>query len=233
MMHLGADIRYLRKNLPELNHLRLQYAKAPGFAGAETSAPDIADELVAVILDLTFLEGQSPVRDRSTFEARLADCRGALMGTAAETCKLVAEILDHYQTLRQRLAVITQRAWQPSVEDVRRQWDALVFRGFLESIPYAQLRNYPRYLKAALVRLEKLQFSAVQDQRLMGEMGPLLTRWRERMDAARQAGRQDPRLEEIRWRLEELRVSLFAQQIGTPLPVSVKRIEKRWRELGL
>ncbi len=233
MMHLGADIRYLRKNLPELNHLRLQYAKAPGFAGAETSAPDIADELVAVILDLTFLEGQSPVRDRSTFEARLADCRGALMGTAAETCKLVAEILDHYQTLRQRLAVITQRAWQPSVEDVRRQWDALVFRGFLESIPYAQLRNYPRYLKAALVRLEKLQFSAVQDQRLMGEMGPLLTRWRERMDAARQAGRQDPRLEEIRWRLEELRVSLFAQQIGTPFPVSVKRIEKRWRELGL
>jgi ATP-dependent helicase HrpA len=64
-------------------------------------------------------------------------------------------------------------------------------------------------------------------------MGPLQKKWRERCAAAREAGRRNPRLEEIRWMLEELRVSLFAQQLGTAYPVSVKRIETRWRELGL
>ena len=67
----------------------------------------------------------------------------------------------------------------------------------------------------------------------MAAKSPLPAKWRERAEAARKAGRQDPRLDEIRWQLEELRVSHFAQQIGTAYPVSIKRIEKRWRELGL
>ena len=67
----------------------------------------------------------------------------------------------------------------------------------------------------------------------MNEMAPLLAKWQERSDAAQKAGRQDPRLDEIRWQIEELRVSFFAQQIGTAYSVSLKRIEKRWRERGL
>jgi ATP-dependent helicase HrpA len=67
----------------------------------------------------------------------------------------------------------------------------------------------------------------------MAEMAEIQSRWRERVRAAEAAGRQDPRLEEIRWMLEELRVSIFAQQIGTAHPISVKRIQTRWRELGL
>jgi ATP-dependent helicase HrpA len=67
----------------------------------------------------------------------------------------------------------------------------------------------------------------------MEEMAPLLRKWKDRLRATREAGRRDPRLAEIRWMLEELRVSLFAQQLGTAYPVSVKRIEARWAELGL
>jgi ATP-dependent helicase HrpA len=67
----------------------------------------------------------------------------------------------------------------------------------------------------------------------MQEMAPLYRKWQARVEAARAAGRRDPRLEEIRWLLEELRVSLFAQQLGTAVPVSVKRIETRWKEAGL
>ena len=297
MFHLGTDVRFLRKNLPDLNRMRLQYALAPrpsaafhtpspqpsptrgeGVAAKQPLSPsprspregvvakvpvdtsprplrkgargrgterlrppevlesphaDILDELVALILDQTFLEDRPAVRDRATFEARLADCRGDLMSTAGDVCKLIAGILDRYQALRQRLAATTQSTWKSSVEDLRQQLDALVFRGFPQSMPYEQIKSYPRYLRAGLVRLEKLQFSATQDQRLMAEMAPLLAKWRERSDAAQKAGRQDPRLDEIRWQLEELRVSLFAQQIGTAYPVSIQRIEKRWRELGL
>ncbi len=233
-LQLGAELRTLRRNLPELNRLRLQYAKAALPAeGADAAATDIAEALIALSLDLTFLEGQPTLRERAAFEARIAAHRGRLMGVASEVCALVGEILDLYQTLRRQLAAITQAHWTPTVADLRQQWDGLVFRGFLQAIPYPQLKRYPRYLKAALIRLERLRYGVGPDQRGMGELAPLLARWRERLEAACQAGRRDPRLEEIRWQIEELRVSLFAQQLGTAYPVSVQRIEKRWRELGL
>jgi len=238
LLTLGHELRVLRRNLPGLDRMRLQYAKAPvpeaaGGRAADGKPPDLADELIALILDLTFVEGQPPIRDQATFEARLAANKARLMPTANEVCRLVAGILEAYQRLRKRLAGITQINWMASVLDLRAQLDGLVFRGFLQQVPFAQLKEYPRYLQAADQRAEKLFHAAGRDQQRMAEMGPLLAKWQERSGAARATGRSDPRLDEIRWMLEELRVSLFAQQLGTAYPISVKRIEARWRALGL
>jgi ATP-dependent helicase HrpA len=120
-----------------------------------------------------------------------------------------------------------------SVFDMRVHLDSLVYRGFLVRVPFAHLQDYPRYLRALEQRAEKLPLAATRDRERMQELEPLLERWRERVAAAESAEREDERLDEIRWMLEELRVSLFAQQLGTAHPVSVKRIERRWRELGL
>ena len=239
MLHLGADLRALKKGLPGLDRMRLQYAKAPkpktgeGAVGKPGREPDLADELIALILDLTFVEGQDPIRTQAAFEQRLAARRGRLMGTAREVCALAAQILDAYQALRQRLAAITQVNWLHSVSDLRAQLDRLVFRGFLQDIPYVHLKDYPRYLRAADQRTERLLHAAARDRERLAELAPLEARWKERQAAADAAGRRDPRLDEIHWMLEELRVSLFAQQLGTAYPVSVKRIDGRWRELGL
>jgi ATP-dependent helicase HrpA len=241
-LYLGADLRALRKDLPGLDRLRLQYAKAPpspraarGDPGQVKSgrAPDLADELIALILDLTFLEGLPPIRAQAAFEQRLAERRGRLLGTAREVRELAAQILDAYQALRVRLGAITQVNWLESARDIRGQVDWLVFRGFLQEVPFAHLKDYPRYLKAAEQRAERLHHAAGRDQQRMAEMAGIQSLWMERTRAAEGTGRQDPRLEEIRWMLEELRVSLFAQQLGTAHPVSVKRIQARWRELGL
>jgi len=230
MLHLGADIRQLRKQLPELDRMRLQYAKAP----APTAQPaDLADELIALILDLTFIEDQPPIRAQAVFEQRLAACRPRLFPTANTVCQLIGTILGEYQALRKRLSNINQVNWMSSVLDIRDQLDALVFRGFPQTIPYVHLKDYPRYLKAIGQRIERLAHAPDRDRRWMSEMAGIQSRWREREAAARTAGRQDPRLDEIRWLLEELRVSLFAQSLGTACPVSVKRIETRWKELGL
>jgi ATP-dependent helicase HrpA len=121
----------------------------------------------------------------------------------------------------------------PSVLDLRAQLDALVFRGFLQQVPFERLKEYPRYLKAAEQRTEKLFHAAGRDQQRLAELKPLLEQLAERQAAARAAERVDPRLDEIRWMLEELRVSLFAQQVGTAYSVSIKRVQARWRELGL
>jgi len=233
-LHLGADIRRLRKGLAGLDRMRLQYAKAPDpGAGGGERPPDLADELVALALDLTFVVDRPPIRSQALFEQRLAECRGRLVATAGEVCDQAGRILDAYQSLRGRLAAITQERWRPSVQDIRRHLDRLVFRGFLGEVPYQRLRDYPRYLKAAEQRAERLPLAAARDRERMAEIAGIQSRWEERIAATEAAGREDPRLDEIRWMLEELRVSLFAQQLRTPYPVSVKRIQARWRELGL
>jgi len=238
MLQLGSNLRRLRKDLPGLDPMRLQYAKAPQPPGpsepeGETKAVDLADELIALILDLTFLEGRTPIRDRRTFRSRLEENRPRLAAVAGEVRALTGEILTRYQAIRGQLADTTQINWAASVMDMRGHLDALVFRGFLQQVPYRHLKDYPRYLKALASRAEKLPYTAGKDRQRMREMAALQRQWQERSTAAREAGRQDTRLEEIRWLLEELRISLFAQQIGTAGPVSVKRIETRWRELGL
>ena len=250
MLHLAAELRPLKKGLPGLDRLSLLYAKAPArdrraparrvpiepikpSAAKPPRAPDLADELLALILDLTFLEGLDPIRTQAAFASRLAGRKASLTQTAQEVCKLAATILDAYQAVRLRLAAITQVNWKPAVDDLYAQLDRLVFRGFLLAIPYQHLKDYPRYLKAADQRADRLRHAAARDLQLMAEMAPLAARWLERTAAARNAGREDPRLDEVRWMLEELRVSLFAQSLGTAYPVSVKRVEAQWRELGL
>ena len=313
MLGLAGEVRQLRRNLPGLDRLRLQYAKAPQPAWGQGGAPgseepplpsppppggrekcgsvrphltgskgsqgpanrqsssqpltqatqevgassssnraasaatgkttagvhpkhkplDLADEVLALIIDLTFIEELPPIRDRAAFEARLASRRSRLPQVASEVLALVGRILDDYQGMRQGLGGITQVNWLPSVRDLQAQLDGLVFRGFLLAVPYARLKDYPRYLKAARERLDKLFHAAGRDQERLRELQPLLDKWRERTAAVQDLGRRDPRLEEIRWMLEELRISFFAQHIGTAYPISLKRIEARWKELGL
>jgi ATP-dependent helicase HrpA len=230
MLKLAKDIRYLRKNLPNLAQMRLQYAKA---AGGDAQAGDLADQLVALIVDLTFLVDRPDIRTRTAFEDRVAQGKGQLMSQANAACQLVAEILQAYQQVRKRLAGITQINWLASLNDMREQLDGLVYQGFLQQVPYGQLTHYPRYLKALALRIDKLAHAAARDQQQLHELQPVVEEWRSRAAQVKNKGQVDPRLEEIRWMLEEWRVSLFAQELKTAYPVSAKRIRARWRELGL
>ena len=232
MLHLADEMRTLRRQLPGLDRMRLQYAKAPS-RDDQQPAEDLADELMARILDRTFLDDRPPLRQQAAFAQRLTECRAQLLPTAQAVCQQAAAILETYQRLRQQLATITQINWLESVRDIQTQLDALIYRGFLREIPEARLKHYPRYLRAIEQRLDKLTHAAARDRDRLAELTPLLEQWRERQQTAQAAERHDPRLEEIRWMLEELRVSLFAQALGTAYPVSVKRVQARWRELGL
>ncbi len=235
MLRLAQDVRYLRRNLGGLQRMQLQYAKAPkppegldAGAGAK-----LEDELVALILDLCFIQDQPELRDGEAFRARIEQRRGELMTIGAAVCALAAAIFDGYQRLRKALSGATQINWLVSLSDMRQQLDRLVFRGFLAVTPYAELRHYPRYLQALEKRLEKLAHAAARDQKQLAELTPLFGEWQRRDQQARRDRRHDPRLEELRWMFEELRVSLFAQELKTAYPISLKRLERRWKELGL
>jgi len=235
MLKLAKEIRYLRKNLPDLKAMRLQYAnaaKAPHGLELETGS-ELEDELVVLVVDLAFLEGQPPIRDGEAFAARIAADKGRLVGIANEACRLVSCILEEYQQVRRTLMGSTPVNWVPMVSDMKQQLDRLVFRGFLAQTPWPELQHFPRYLKAIAKRRDKLSHAAARDLQQMELMQPLHQQWLEKDEQRRKEGRLDVRLEELRWAFEELRVSLFAQELKTAYPVSLKRIEKRWKALGL
>ncbi len=235
MLQLSQDVRFLRRNLDGLERMCLQYAKAaPTPQGwGPPAGDDLENDLIALILDLTFIEGMPGIRDEQQFLRRIQERKGSLVGMANEVSALVGEILDRYQQVRKVLAGVTQINWMASIADIRQQLDRLVFIGFLRHTPYQQLRHLPRYLKAIALRLEKLSNAAVRDRARMREMEALFQKWLEREERYRNRGRRDERIEEMRWAIEELRVSLFAQELKTAYPVSLKRLEQRWRELGL
>ncbi len=235
MLKLPQDMRYLKRNMPGLDKMKLQYAKAAAAPkGYETkTARDLQAQLLALVVDLTFIQGMTALHNAAEFQARIEQCKGRLMSVADEVLKQVAEILDGYQEVRKLLTTANKINWMASVTDINQQLDRLVFSGFLQFTPYPQLRHLPRYLKAITLRLGKLNHAAARDQQLLREMQGLYSKWQEWDERCRLNHKTDERIEELRWSFEELRVSLFAQELKTDYPVSLKRLEKRWKELGL
>ncbi|MET0122753.1 MAG: ATP-dependent RNA helicase HrpA [Candidatus Thiodiazotropha sp. 6PLUC9] len=235
MLKLPKETRYLRKNLLNLDRIRLMYAKVPAAPEGigNLQAKNIENELVNKVFDKTFLDGQSEIRDAASFESRCTSCKGALMTISNEMCKQLLNILEAYNQAHKAVNSISQINWMKSVLDMQSHLDRLLYKGFLQSVPETQLQEYPRYLNGVLKRAEKLAHSAVRDQQRMQEMAGLQLKWQQWDELCRKEGRADERIEEIRWGLEELRISLFAQELGTKYPISIKRLERRARELGL
>jgi len=119
---------------------------------------------------------------------------------------------------------------QPATE-VRAQLARLVFKGFLSATPWERLHDLPRYLNAARLRLDKYAHDPGRDQRHAANISELWRRYEERAAKQRRTGATDARLENFRWRIEELRVSLYAQELKTPYPVSFKRLDKLWAQI--
>jgi ATP-dependent helicase HrpA len=128
--------------------------------------------------------------------------------------------------LQKRLSAL--KTFPEVVADIQGQTAALLPKRFLVDFGWDRLAQFPRYLKAASIRLDKLRNNAARDAQLMAEWKGLMQAWEREQAVKRRAGVLDPQIEEFRWLLEELRVGLFAQELKTPMPVSVKRLQKIW-----
>jgi len=115
-------------------------------------------------------------------------------------------------------------------QEVKGQRDRVVYPGFLARTPWDKLEHLPRYLRGYALRLQKYRSAGERDARHAQSVAALWAQYEAREHADREAGRHDAKLEEFRWLLEELRVSLFAQELRTPFPVSAKRLQRFWDE---
>jgi len=224
----------VKKNLRDLATMRLHYANVAVAGGSDSGDEDLLDDLLALAIDGAFLSNAWSIRDRDAFERCREAGRPRLGPLLLDIGEQVGQILATAHGIRAALAATHQPNWRASVEDMQAQLDRLVYRGFLRHVGVDRLRHLPRYLKALQLRLGKLSGAAARDQARMQEMAALERQWLQRREqGTAQGGGHDPRLEEIRWLREELRISLFAQELKTAEPVSVKRIAKRWQALGL
>ncbi|UCH47518.1 MAG: ATP-dependent RNA helicase HrpA [Betaproteobacteria bacterium] len=239
-LSLPEQFKYLSRNLPGLTEMSLRYAlllEDQGSRGDKASVSDrLRDELIEATCDRAFFvdtgaDDAGPVRDRKAFEARVAKAKVRLVEVANEICRLTADILAQYAVLRSRLDDERVAAWPRAIADIRNQLALLLAPRFVVTTPFERLRHFPRYLQAIGIRLDKLPSNSDRDANWHQQLARFWQMYTTRVEQDRLRGVSDPKVEDFRWMLEELRVSLWAQQLKTPYPVSFKRLEKYWAQL--
>jgi ATP-dependent RNA helicase HrpA len=183
----------------------------------------LKDDLVAAALERAFLADRVPTL-AAEFARAVDSGRSRFMLIAQEVARTAAGILGAHAELRKKLA-IAAKAFPQAAADIEQQLARLLAPGWPASTPWQRLQHYPRYLKAIELRLAKLRADPARDARLMADLQPLLAAW---LRAPRPL---DAEQAQFGWLLEELRVSLFAQQLKTPVPVSAKRLVKLWQSI--
>ncbi|SFT83794.1 ATP-dependent RNA helicase HrpA [Halomonas saccharevitans] len=169
-------------------------------------------------------------RSQGELSARLEATGDALLPRAEALVATLERALQGHLAVTKALKGNLNLALALVYSDLKAQMQRLVHPGFVSEAG-AWLEEYPRYMEAALIRLEKAPRERMRDQMHMQEIQDFEARLAARRESERRGGVEDPALVEFGWWIEELRVSLFAQQLGTRFPVSTKRLEKRWAEL--
>jgi ATP-dependent helicase HrpA len=218
-LQLKDALKYLEKNIPDLQRMAVAFMPLG-------TQEELRDQIVEVALDRAFMLDPLPANE-ADFKRRLEEGRSRLTLIANEVARLAATILiEHQNTLRK---IKDTRGHPDATADATQQLQRLMPKRFLAVTPWAQLQHFARYLKAIQLRLDKLRADPARDAARMAEAKAEEQRfWRL---VAERKGAMDSRMQELRWLLEELRVSFFAQELRTPQPVSVKRLQKVWGQL--
>jgi len=170
-------------------------------------------------------------RDQATFESVLAERRDSFHETLARNLTLLHQSLERHHELMKGLKGKIPLSLAQSMADLKFQLSQLVYPGFLSDTPAQWLERYPVYLDAALARLEKMPREAGREREFLHTFAPFWQRYAERRDALALQGIESEALETYRWMLEEYRVSFFAQQLGTIMPVSPQRLDRQWQKV--
>ena len=225
MLHNRQLHKHLQQNLLQ-DPSRLPAMKP--FGGRDA----LAAELIMGCYQSAFrLYEKLPV-DRASYDNVYEEGRARLIETSEQLESLLYRILDSHAGITRALKKFTALADMVLQRDVSAQIDALVHEGFLAHIPVEQLREYPRYFQAIEQRMEKYPRQRDKDSQWSNQLQVWWQRYQDKQLMFTSQHKSSEALEAFRWMLEEFRVSLFAQALGTRYPVSEKRLEKAWQDIN-
>ncbi|MCQ4291788.1 ATP-dependent RNA helicase HrpA [Pseudomonas stutzeri] len=225
LQQLAEPAKYLRNKLPGLTELGLLYRDI-GKVDA------LVEDILLASLDSCILDGEAPLpRDGAALASLAERKRGDWTAHAERLARLTLEILKHWHGLQKRFKGKIDLAQAVALNDIKAQLGNLVYPGFVRETPAEWLKEYPRYLKAVEQRFEKISAQLQRDRVWSGELTGYWEQYQARLKKHLQEGKRDAELALYRWMLEEYRVSLWAQQLGTRMAVSDKRLNKQWSQV--
>ncbi len=214
-------LKALQKQLPGLRELGLLFINVGSVDG-------LVEQILNLAVERAFMSDDLPMNTEQ-FSERLLAGKPRLALIAQEVAKHALVALQTHADLQKKLA--QAKAASPSAyADIQGQLQALIFPKFVAEIPYAQLVHVPRYLKAIAMRIDKLRANPARDAQCQKDWESVARPWQKLLQgnrgSASYAMAEDQGLQDFRWQLEELRVALYAQELKTPTPMSLKRLEK-------
>jgi len=220
-LDMKEQVRNLERALPAFNQLALKF-------NAVIPADKLKADLLEAIVDRAFLGEDEPPRTPKAFEEQKKRAKARLPAVVEGASRHASAIGEASQQFNQ--AAAQSASLGRVTQETKAMRERMVYPGFLARTPWERLEHIPRYLRGYALRLQKYRANAERDQKHAGNVAALWNNYEARAKSDRDEGRSDPKLEEFRWLIEELRVSLFAQELRTPFPVSAKRLQKFWDE---
>jgi ATP-dependent helicase HrpA len=214
-------LKALQKQLPGIRELGLLFINVG-------SVEDLIEQILNLALERAFMSEPFPVNAEQFAEQTQAG-KPRLALIAQEIARHALNALQAHADLQKK--VTSAKAASPGAyADIQTQMQGLIFPKFVAEIPYSQLVHVPRYLKAIAMRIDKLRSNPSRDAQCQKDWESVARPWQKLMQgnqgAASYALAEDQALKDFRWQLEELRVALYAQELKTPTPMSLKRLEK-------
>lgn len=218
-LQISQQIKYITKNLPNFQSISLRYAP---IGKAKTLKQDIINAAIYNV----FIDGQSTPKTKQEFAHCIEQGRNKIIPEANQLCHHVDEILKVYQEIQKTFNTKLTPALVAPYADIKQQTQGLVYDNFVANTPKIWLIHIPRFLKASHLRLQKLDRSLAKDDRLMAEITPLWDIYITLQKESKNLSAKSTELDTIRWLFEELRVSLFAQELKTSTAISPKRLKR-------
>ena len=224
-LQLRKECTYLIKNIPQSAVAELSYNRLPKHPLVPVvGESSYKNDMLTAILYSVFIEGKT-LRMQQAFEKSLLDNKAGLMGVANHAGKIALEIMALYAVIKKDLER-TLKTTDALAQDINEQLNYLVYAGFIRNTPYQHLQSIPRYLKAIQYRLDKFDNHPQKAQ----EVSRYALRFWKDVEKKLKKESVIPEQDAFRWAIEELRVSVYAQQLKTAYPVSAKRLDKLWDE---
>lgn len=225
MIQLKQEIRQLERDLPGFESAAIKYSTL----GA---SDDLKAQIVSVAVEKALFGDGGNVRTRGEFIAREEAGWRNLSAAASTMGTLINETLDEYQIVSQQVNQKVPETWEESFADLRLQLKFLIPRDFVARTPFSWLAHLPRYLKAMQMRIKKLKNAGLtRDMANLDIVAPYFEKYLDHRNEYASRGDLLATFEQFRWMIEELRVSLFAQELKTAVPVSPQRLDKLWEQL--
>ncbi|ARJ43605.1 ATP-dependent RNA helicase HrpA [Pantoea alhagi] len=225
LLNIPSPIKYLHEKLPNKAKLGLYF-------NPYGKVLELIDDCITCGIDKLMAENGGPAWKEEEYQQLHEKVRAGLNDTVVEIAKLVEQILTAVFNINKRLKGRVDMTMALGLSDIKAQMSGLVYRGFVTQNGWKRLPDTLRYLRAIERRLEKLPVDPHSDRARMLKVEQVQQAWQSWLNKLPPARRDDEDVQEIRWMIEELRVSYFAQQLGTPYPVSDKRILQAMEQIA-